>query len=149
MLTCSRSLLVFLRCTFLFTLLSLQRLSCLLLLLSLHLLRWWLNSWFLINKSIFACFDKCWCILNHHDQKIWCCRCVCHLSVVMIHTCYALIERACKCKHCFEEKHRYMMNLASRFLQLMMHHAAQAIIQHFIAYTWNYLTLHLRQWKSE
>ncbi len=146
MLTCSRSLLIFLRCMFFFMSSSLQRLSCLLfllLLLFLHLLHWWLNLWFLINISIFACFDKCWCMLNHHDQKIWCCHCVYRLSVVMIHTCRALIKRARKCKHYFKEKHDYMMNLASCSLQLMMHHAAQAMTQHLIAHAWNCFALHL------
>jgi len=152
MLTCSRNLLIFLRCTFLFTLSSLQHLSyllLLLLLLLLHLLRWWLSSWFLINIFIFACFNKCWCMLNHHDQKIWCCRCVHHLSIIMIYMCRAFIEHARKCKHCFEEKHDYVMNLVLRSLQLMMHHVAWMMIQHFIAHAWNHLALHFRQWESE
>ncbi len=149
MLTCSRSLLIFMKCTSFFTSSLLWCLLHLLLLLFLHLLRWWLNSWLLINIFIFACFNKCWCMLNHHDQKIWCCCCVHHLSVVMIHMCCALIERACKCKHCFVEKHNYVMNLISRSLQLMMCHAAWMITQHLITYNWNHLTLHLRQWKNE
>ncbi len=149
MLTCSQSLLIFLRCTFFFTSSSLQRLSRLLLLLLSRLLRWWLNSWFLINIFIFACFNKCWCMLNHHDQKIWCCRCVHHLSVVTIHTCRALIERACKCKHCFVEKHDCMMNLVLRLLQLMMHHAAWMMTQHLIAHNRDHLALHLQQWENE
>ncbi len=138
MLTCSRSLLIFLKCMFFFMLSSLQclsRLLFLLLLLSLHLLHWWLNLWSLINIFIFACFDKCWCMLNHHDQKIWCCRCIHHLSVVMIYMCRALIKCARKCEHCFEEKHDCMMNLVSRSLQLMMHHAVQVMTQHLIIYT--------------
>ncbi len=102
------------------------------------------------DKHIYLCmFNKCWCMLNHHDQKIWCCRCVHHLSVVTIHMCRVLIERACKCEHCFEEKHNYVMNLVSRLLQLMMHHAAWTITQHFITHAWDHLALRLQQWKSE
>ncbi len=130
MLTCLRSLLIFLKCTFLFTSSSLQHLSRLLLLLLLllsHLLHWWLSLWFLINIFIFAYFNKCWCMLNHHDQKIWCCCCIHHLSIVMIHMCHALIERACKCEHCFKKKHDCMMNLVLCSLQLMMCHAVQVM----------------------
>ncbi len=149
MLTCSWSLLIFLKCTFFFALSLLQRLSRLLFLLFSRLLRWWLNSWFVINIFISVCFNKCWRMLNHHDQKIWCCRCVHHLSVVMTHMCCALIERACKCEHCFKKKHDCVINLVLRLLQLMMHHTAQAMIQHFIVHAWNHLVLRLWQWKSE
>ncbi len=72
---------------------------------------WWLNSWSLINIFIFACFNKCWRMLNHHDQKIWCCRCIHCLSVVMTHTCSAFIKCARKCKHCFVKKNNCVMNL--------------------------------------
>ncbi len=149
MLTCLRSLLVFLKCTSFFASSSLQRLSRLLLLSSLRLLRWWLSSRSLIDISISACFDKCWRMLDHHDQKIWCCRCVHRLNVVMTHMCRVFIEHARKCKHCFKEKHDCMMNLVLRSLQLTMHYAARTMIQHFIAHAWDCLVLRLRQWKSE
>ncbi len=152
MLTCSRSLFIFLKCTFLFTSSLLQHLSHLLLLLFLllsRLLRWWLSLWSLINIFIFACFNKCWCMLNHHDQKIWCYCCIHHLSVVMTHICCALIKCARKCKHCFKKKHNCMMNLVSCSLQLTMHHVTWAITQHFISHAWDHLALHLQQWESE
>ncbi len=104
----------------------------------------------IFDRHIYLCmFNKCWCMLNHYDQKIWCCHCIHHLNVVMIHTCHVLIKCARKCEHCFEEKHDYMMNLVSRFLQLMMYHAARMMTQHLITHVWNYLILHLWQWKSE
>jgi len=61
----------------------------------------------------------------------------------MIHMCCALIERARKCEHCFKEKHNYVMNLVLRSLQLMMHHAARAMIQHLIAHAQDHLVLRL------
>ena len=149
MLTCLRSLLIFLKCTFFITLLSLQRLSRLLLLLSSRFLRWRLNSWFLICISISACFDNCWCMINRSDQMIWCCRCVHHLSAAMTYTCRALIERARKCEHCFVRKHDCMMNSVSHHLQLSMHYAAWAMNHRLNACIKTRLTLHLWQWKNE
>ncbi len=82
----------------------------------------------IFNKHIYFCmFNKCWCILNHHDQKIWCSHCIHRLSVVIIHTCCAFIKHAHKCEHCFKEKYDYVMNLILRLLQLMMHHARSVI----------------------
>ena len=149
MLTCLRSLLIFLRCTSLVTLSLLQRLSRLLLLLFSRLLCWRLNSWLLICISISVCFNNCWHMINHSDQMIWCCRCVHCLSAAMIHMCRAFIEHACKCKHCFVRKHDYMMNSALHHFQLLMHCAAQAMNHHLNACIKTHLTLRLWQWESE
>ncbi len=149
MLTCLRSLLIFLKCIFLVVSLLLQRLSCLLLLLLSHLLRWRLSLWFLIYIFIFACFNNCWCMINCSDQMIWCCRCVHHLSAATIHMCRVLIEHARKCKHCFMRKHDCMMNSASHHLQLSMHCAAQAMNHYLNVCIETCLTLRLWQWESE
>ncbi len=152
MLTCSQSLLFFLRCISLVASLassSLSRLSRLLLLLFLRLWCWRLNSRFLINIFISACFDKCWHMINHNDQIIWCCRCVHRLSAAMTYTCRALIERARKCEYCFVRKHDCMMNSVSRHLQLSMHCAALTMTHCLNARIKARLTLRLRQWESE
>ncbi len=138
MLTCSQSLLIFLRCTFFFASSSLS------LLLSSHFLRWRLSSWFLICIFIFACFNNCWCMINYNDQMIWCYCCVYYLNAVMIHTCHVLIKHARKCEYYFEEKHDCMMNSASRHLQLSMHHAAWMMIHHLNAHIKIHLTLYLQ-----
>jgi len=52
----------------------------------------------------------------------------------MIHMYCALIKCACKCEHCFEEKHDCVMNLVLCSLQLMMHHVVQVMIQHLIVH---------------
>ncbi len=152
MLTCSWSLLFFLRCiSFITSLVSLllSRLSRLLLLLFLHLQCWRLSSWFLINIFIFACFNKCWCMINHNDQMIWCCRCVHRLSAAMIHTCRAFIEHARKCKYCFIRKHDCMMNSVLRHLQLSIHRAVLMMTHCLNTCIKTRLTLRLWQWKSE
>ncbi len=144
MLTCSRSLLFFLRCIFLitsFALSLLSRLSRLLLLLFSHLQCWRLSSRFLINIFISACFNKCWHMINYNDLMIWCCRCVHRLSAAMTHMCCVLIERARKCKYCFVRKHDYMMNSVLRHLQLLMHHAALTITHCLNACIKTHLTL--------
>ncbi len=148
MLTCSRSLLFFLKCIFFvasLASLSLSRLSRLLLLLLSRLWRWRLNSWFLIDIFISACFNKCWRMINRNDQMIWCCRCVCRLSAATIHTCRAFIERARKCEYCFVRKHDYVMNSASRHLQLSMRCAALMMTHCFNACIKTRLALCLRQ----
>ena len=148
MLTCLRSLLFFLRCIFFvasLALLSLSRLSRLLLLLLSHLWCWRLNSWFLINIFISACFDKCWRMIKRNDQIIWCCRCVYRLSAATIHTCRAFIQRARKCKYCFVRKHDYVMNSASRHLQLSMRRAALMMTHRFNTCIKTRLALHLWQ----
>ncbi len=148
MLTCSRSLLFFLRCIFFvasLASLSLSRLSRLLLLLLSRLWRWRLNSRFLINISISACFDKCWRMINHNDQVIWCCRCVRRLSAATIYTCRAFIERARKCEYCFMRKHDCVMNSASRHFQLSMRRAALMMTHRFNACIKTRLALRLWQ----
>ncbi len=149
MLTCSLSLLFLLRCISLVASFASSLLLCLSRLLLLHLLHWWLNLQLLMNIFIFACFDKCWCIINHNDQKIWCCHCVYHLSAVMTHICRAFIKHVCKCKHCFKEKHNCMMNSVLHHLQLLLHYAAWMMIHHFNTCIQIHLVLHLWQWKSE
>ena len=149
MLTCSQSLLFFLRCIFLVASLALSSLSRLLLLLLSRLWCWRLNLRLLINISIFACFNKCWHMIDHNDQMIWCYRCVYRLSAAMTHTCCALIERARKCKYCFVRKHDYMMNLVLCHLQLSMHRAALTMTHRLNACIKTRLTLHLWQWESE
>ncbi len=63
--------------------------------------------------------------------------------------CYAFIERARKCKHCFMRKHDCMMNSVLRNFQLSMHHAVQAMNHHFNACIKTCFALHFWQWKSE
>ena len=149
MLTCSQSLLFFLRCIFLVASLALSSLSRLLLLLLSRLWCWRLNLRLLINISIFACFNKCWCMIDCNDQMIWCCRYVHRLSAATTHTCRAFIERARKCKYCFVRKHDCMMNSVSRHLQLSMHRAALTMTHRLNACIKTRLTLHLWQWESE
>ena len=152
MLTCSRSLLFFLRCISLvasLVLSSLSRLSRLLLLLLLRLWRWRLNSRLLIDISISACFDKCWRMIDCNDQMIWCCRCVHRLNAATTHACHVFIERACKCEYCFVRKHNCMMNSVSRHLQLSMRRAALTMTHHLNACIKTRLALRLWQWESE
>ncbi len=144
MLICSRSLLFFLKCIFLIAFLTSSSLSRLLLLLFSHLWCWRLSLWFLINIFIFACFNKCWHMIDHNDQMIWCYRCVHRLSAAMTHTCCALIERARKCKYCFVRKHDYMMNSVLCHLQLSMHRAALTMTYHLNACIKTCLALHLQ-----
>ncbi len=88
-------------------------------------------------------------MIDCNDQTIWCCRCVHRLSAATTHTCRVLIEHARKCKYCFVRKHDYIMNSASRHLQLLMHRAAQAMNHHLNIHIKTRLILRLQQWESE
>lgn len=80
------------------------------------------------DKFIYLCVFQ---IMLMHDKLYWSddLMLLLHslLSAVIIHTYCVFIKYACKCKHCFKEKHDYVMNSVSRHLQILMHHVMQVM----------------------